>query len=813
MIIDFQISKNLKQLPRQKFVRSVGWKLLRLLLIILIIIGLGLEFIPGLSLSSSYMIISGLALIILWWSQYYQSSITIGAGPTDNLLDHVDESVLEYLLAARRLSEKRNNIIDEAILWLALNEVDAGRYLLIRTNCKSPDEYTNSLMKYWQGNPDDILATLAQLFSDTQGVISWQQFISRLLEHCQLWQEILKSKELSVKDGQSVIGWYERYVEMSQRPNFWTSERVEGGIGSDWSFGYAPVLRQYARDITIQVSGARAIRTFGRENEVLQLEQALLKSSGSNAILVGDNGIGKKTIVRELAQKIFQGKTNRNLWLKHIWDVDTGSILAGAGQKGEVESRIKGLFDDATLAGDVILLIDDFHSLVVRKEHTGAVNATEIIMPYLKDGGVQIVATTTFEQFHSDIESNPGLAESFEKIEVLEPKEEDVVYILEEAIPYYEGKYRVVFTFQAVKEIVKAASRYIHDKPFPSKAIDLVESVAINISNSGDKIITPQMVDAAVSIKANVPVGEAAKGEKERLLDLENVLHQRVIGQNEAISAVAAAMKRARSGLSRTNKPIGTFLFVGPTGVGKTETAKALAEAYFGDENRMIRLDMSEYQTPDSINKLIGSAPSGGESGNQGELTKAIKDSPFSVVLLDEIEKANANVLNVFLQVLDDGRLTDGVGRTVDFTNAIIIATSNAGAEILRQLIKQGAKYEDIKAKTLEYILSQKLFKPEFVNRFDAVVMYRSLTIDELLKVVDIMLERVIKRLTEQNITLQVSPLAKQKLAQLGYSPEFGARPLARTIQTKVEDPLAEKILKDQIQPGGTILIDEKDIV
>lgn len=806
---------------RSERVNSRWWRtidvliyLIAIIWIILILIGL---LKGNLRLFISLVVAAG--LIWLWIGQFLRFQTKAVNIFSTNLADRLDFDSIKYLIVAQKLAAKRSSIVDPGILWLALNYCEAGKYFIIRCGFDSVDEYSAVLSQYW-GNanqkspwPDELMRTISDLARTSPGPISISAIIAGLATNSELWQKILSIKKLDPKDATAILNWYIKHKSLTQKIPFWEKETVEGAIGRDWSFGYTPNLQLYARDISAVVAEARPIVIYGRENEVKELENVLAKSDANNAMLLGEHGVGKSTIVRSLGQKIIRGIVYPQLIHKHIWELDTGKLLAGANEPGSVESRLKAVLDESVSAGNIILFIDNIQSLLSREQKTGMVNASAILLPYLRGHGLQIIGDTTIDSFHRDIEANPEIATSFEKIEVREPAKADVVYVLEDTIPVFEYKYDVVFTFPAVKETVNVSDRYIHDKPFPAKALALIDNIAVTASQRGVKIITEEVVDEVASVKANVPVGEATKTEKEKLLNLEELLHKRVIGQNEAVNAVASALKRARTGMRRENKPIGTFLFIGPTGVGKTETAKALAEAYFGSEKKIIRLDMSEYQGPDATNKLIGAAPVAGEMGEQGILTKAIKDNPFTVVLLDEIEKANQNVLNLFLQVLDDGRLTDGMGKTVDFTNAIVIATSNAGAEMIRQSIKSGEPYDVLSKRLLEYLQQNNIFRPEFLNRFDAVVAYRPLNIDELLKIVDIMIAKVAEGLKTKKITLNVTPAGKQKLAQLGYDPVYGARPLWRVVQTKLENPLSEKLLRDEIPPDSTITVDANDIV
>ena len=808
-----------KHLRWSKSVKSPLWRVADFAFYILLIIWLvtvPLHYIGG-APKQLLSIIVAIGLIWLWIGQFLRYQARSFNPASDNLADRLDNESVEYLLMARELSAKRSNRVDSAILWLALNKCQAGRYFIIRCGFESPEEYSGLLTEYWTAQqqaeewPPELMQAITKLSADSHQ-IHISDLLAELVRGTELWQIILTLKKLDVKDAAAILGWYKKHKALAARQYFWEKETAEGAIGRDWSYGYTPNLLLYAHDISTIVADAHPIVIYGRENEVSQLENVLAKSDANNAILVGEQGVGKSTIVRALGQKIIKGAVAPTLLHKHIWELDTGRILAGAGEPGSIEARLKAVLDESVSAGNIILFIGNLQSLMSREQKTGAINASAILLPYLRGHGLQIVGESSVETYHRDIEANPDVASSFERIDVNVPKKEDVVYVLEDTVPVFEYKYNVIFTFPAIKETVTVSDRYIHDKPFPAKAIALIDSIATDASQRGIRIVTPEIVDKVASIKADVPVGEASETEKEKLTNLESILHKRVIGQNEAVTAVSSALKRARAGLRPEGKPIGTFLFIGPTGVGKTETAKALAEAYFGSEQKLIRLDMSEYQGPDATSKLIGAAAMAGQLGEQGILTKAIKDNPFTVVLLDEIEKANKDVLNLFLQVLDDGRLTDGMGRTVDFSNAIIIATSNAGAEMIRQSIKQNEPYEALTKRLLDYLQQSNIFKPEFLNRFDAVVAYRPLTLEELLKIVDIMIARVAAGLKVKNIALEVAPAAKQKLVQMGYDPVYGARPLWRVVQTKLENPLAEKLLRDEIPEGSTVTIDSDDI-
>jgi len=768
------------------------------------------------NLNSLVAILTSGAIFWLWINQYLKYSIDKGARYSENLADYLELDAVEFLIYASTLARKRGGNVDMGVLWLAMNGTEAGRYFLVRCGLVNREYYSGFIAQYWQAQnenqywPRELMVAVSRL--SARGRISLTDLLIELVSASKLWQEIITSNKLEIKDASIILGWYKKHKSLNEKKPFWAKKIAEGVVGRDWAYGYTPNLSLYAHDLSSVVATGREIKIYGRENETKELERALSKAESSNVILVGEQGVGKTTIVHQLAQKISQGAVGPALLHKHVWSLDTGRLTAGASELGAIEARLQTVLDEATRAGNIILFIDNIHNIMSSERAVGVINASAILLPYLRGRGLQIIGDTTVEDYHDDIESNQEVAALFSKIEVRAPTKDEVIYVLVDSVPDYEYRYGVIFTYASVKDAIRLSDRYIHDKPFPAKALEVLDDTAVAASQKGVKLITPELVSETISIKTNVPVGETTATEKEKLLNLESILHKRVIGQDEAIRSVASALRRARSGLSRENKPVGTFLFIGPTGVGKTETAKALAEAYFGSEKRIIRLDMSEYQNQDSLSRLIGSPPGGGQKGTQGALTKAIKDEPFSVVLLDEIEKSHPNILNVFLQVLDEGRLTDGTGKTVDFTNSMIIATSNAGAEDIRQFIRRNVPYEQFVKILIDSLQKRNIFRPEFLNRFDSVVVYRPLTMNELMKVVDIMIDRVAQGLSNRNITLDVTPAAKQKLVQLGYSPEYGARQLGRTVQQKLEDPLAEKLLRDEIADNSVVRIDVSDI-
>jgi ATP-dependent Clp protease ATP-binding subunit ClpC len=755
---------------------------------------------------------------------FYQTKVYL---ESDNLAEGLSVEMASVVLSAVEIArESKFNALEPVILLAAFEKNEDGKYLLLRCGFGLEKDLSTiiseTLAKIPRGQggelqfPADFIAVIeaARLSAQKSArseIVSGDILVG-LIEKSDVFQKLMFEIKIEQVDISRVVEWHELLKSYGDRQKvpFW--EKLSGGgIGRDWSFGYTPMLSQFARNINTEVEFSGETHVYGRSNEIEEIERILAKSGKNNVLMVGEHGIGKKTIVKGFVSKIVRGDVLPSLKYSQVFQVDTGAVLSGSGDSGEIAMRVKKIFNEAARAGNIILFFDNFHALVSRDQGVGQVNTSEIILPYL-EGAVNVIGATTLKEYHKNVEANPGVAADFTNITVKEPTKDETVQVLEEMIPYIEHRDGVFWPYQAVREAVRVSDRYIHNKPFPEKAIGIVDEVSVQVARSGQKVVFSAAIDDMVSKELEVPVAQAEGEEAAKLLNLENFLHQRVIGQEEAISAVANAMRRARSGIQSRQRPIGTFLFLGPTGVGKTETSKALAAAYFGSDKNMIRIDMSEFQEQSSIYRLIGSPPAAGAEGEKGQLTTAVSDNPFALVLLDELEKAHKDILTLFLQVFDDGRLTDGTGQVVDFTNTIIIATSNAGSELIRESIQKGVHGEDLKKGLLDFLQKQGIFRPEFLNRFDAVVAFHPLTQPQILQVAQLMLASLNKTMAEKEITLNFTPAAVQKLAQVGFDPVYGARPMRRAIQDKVENVLATSILEGKIPRGSSVTIDEKDI-
>jgi ATP-dependent Clp protease ATP-binding subunit ClpC len=629
----------------------------------------------------------------------------------------------------------------------------------------------------------------------------------------QLCQEAGLARDVEPEDILNVSAWIELELDTQEKKRrFWTLEHLlrMPGLAKDWAYGYTNTLDKFSYDLTEQVKNQdRGWQIFIHQKTIERIEQILARARENNTLLIGQAGVGKKEAILGFAQLIAQGKVLSVLEYKRVVELDLNLLLAGIQSPGELRYRVLRVFNEAEKAGNIIMVIDNFHNLVLNQ--VAKINLAEIILPYLGSKQFQIIGLTDYENYHKYIEPNSTLLKLFEKVEIPEADSAQTLLILENIVPSIEKRAGVWVTYQALKEIVNQTDLYIQAVPFPEKAIDFLDELAVYvITKTQDKVVLPQHVHQLIALKTGIPVGKISRQAKEALINLEERIHQAIINQDEAVKVVADALRRARTGLTRKKHPIGCFLFLGPTGVGKTSLARVLSQIYFGSEKRMIRLDMSEFKEDSSIANLIGSY----QPEKPGILTSAVREKPYTLVLLDEIEKASKSILNLFLEMFDEGRMRDAFGRTVSFRNTIIIATSNAGAELIRASIKQGRVLSQVKGQILDYLQSQGIFRPEFLNRFDAVVLFKPLTEENLLEIAQLMLDQLNKRLKkEQGLSLVVTPELKKKIVELGYEPAYGARPMRRVIQDKIESQIAKKILRGEVTKGEKIKIKPEELV
>jgi len=584
------------------------------------------------------------------------------------------------------------------------------------------------------------------------------------------------------------------------------------GLAEGWASGYTLFLDRFSYDIT-DPKYFGSFSAEGREQVIAQMENVLSKEAKNNCILTGETGSGKTSVVYGFAEKIYWGDTLTELSHKRIVCLDVPALLSGISQEGEVEERLLGVLNDAVRAGNVILFIDDIHTLFSGGgAKIGTVDASEIIAPYLQSSELRIIGISSNANYQTYIVPHTQVSGNLQKIEVPVTDEDQTIRILEDLSLYFSSKYKMQITYNALKEVYKLAERFVSEKGFPAKAVDILENICTAAKNAGEKVLDRHVVDKLAESVLNVPIQEAEGDERETLLNLEDKLHSRVIGQDEAVKAVSQALQRARTQVTDTKRPIGTFLFMGPTGVGKTELSKALAWAYFRNEESMVRIDMNEFQDTGSVERFMGKRMPGSDQLEGGEFVKKIREKPFSVVLLDELEKAHPDILNLFLQILDEGYFTDGMGNKISFQNSIIIATSNAGANLIREGVSAGKNAESLKTELLNYLQVQGIYKPEFLNRFDGAIVFKPLTKNELLKIAGLMFESTCSGLKQKGYIIQIETSALLKLVDLGYQPEFGARPMRRVFQDRLESMLAKKILEGTVKKGELFVVKLADL-
>ncbi len=652
--------------------------------------------------------------------------------------------------------------------------------------------------------------------------------------------------------------------------------RMDGPKGRSAERGATPTLDKYSRDLTKQAAEGKLDPVVGREEEIRRVIQILSRRTKNNPCLVGEPGVGKTAIVEGLAKKITEGDVPDTVKNKRVVTLDLSGMVAGSKYRGEFEERIKAVISEVINSGDVILFLDELHTIIGAGGAEGALDASNILKPSLARGELQLVGATTREEYRKHIEKDAALERRFQPIDVAEPTQEETLQILKGLRPAYEEHHKVTITDEALEAAVKLSTRYINDRFLPDKAIDLMDEASSRIrlevysdspkrKEAEEKLkalenekeeaikneeyekagaikkkqtrlkkqiekideeikehreekelfVTGEDIAAVISSWTKIPVKKLKEEESERLRKLEEILHKRVVGQEEAVSAVAKAIRRGRVGLKDPNRPIGSFLFLGPTGVGKTELSKALAEAVFGTENSMIRVDMSEYMEKHSVSKMVGSPPGYVGYDEGGQLSEKIRRNPYSVVLFDEIEKAHPDVFNILLQVLDDGHITDAQGRKVSFKNTIIIMTSNAGAQNIIAPKTLGfssendakADYNRMKDGVMDEI--RRIFKPEFLNRIDEIIVFHSLSRENIKEIVSIMFKKISDRaLEELNIKLKCTEEFVVHIAEKGFDEKYGARPLRRAIQNEVEDRMSEEILMGNIKSGDTVTVD-----
>ena len=667
----------------------------------------------------------------------------------------------------------------------------------------------------------------------------------------------------------------ESIVDMMGLDNYSIESKESSKSTSNVESQTSKLLDKYGRNLTESAKQGKIDPVIGRKKEIQRIIQILSRRTKNNPVLIGDPGVGKTAIAEGLAIDIAEGRVPDTLKGKLLYTLDMGSLLAGAKYRGEFEERIKQVIEEVAKKGNIVLFIDEMHTIIgAGATGEGSIDASNILKPCLARGEIQVIGATTIDEYRKHVEKDSGLERRFQSVMIEEPTKEDTIEILKGLRDKYEAHHKVEITDESIKAAVELSVRYITDRFLPDKAIDLIDEAASkvrlkentppkeikdleeridsikkekeesvrgqdfekaaslrdeqrktqeqlssvrekwNITSKYGNVVDKEAIAEVVELWTGIPVNRMIEEEADRLLKLEDILHERVIGQDQAIKSICTAIRRARAGLKDPNRPIGSFLFLGPTGVGKTELSKALAEAEFGDENQIVRIDMSEYMEKHSVSRLIGSPPGYVGYDEGGQLTEKVRRHPYSVILFDEIEKAHPDVFNILLQILDDGRLTDSKGRTIDFKNTILIMTSNVGAKTIRKQKTMGFssnnqddvdrnEYDKMKENIMEELKKQ--FRPEFLNRIDDIIVFHSLNKQDINKIVRLMCKTLVKRLEEMTIKLEMDDEAIDLIAKEGFDVEYGARPLKRSIQKELENELSELILQGTIKSGDVV--------
>lgn len=732
------------------------------------------------------LITPGLLLLLpaIWWKRYL--SVLPATGNTLN--ERLSGDSLSLL--------KPKTELQPQAVWLALSSHwHAGfvsNHLLM----------TKELVASHLSNDPADLATALQRAEQLAGdngsqLIEPIHLVGGLLLSSPAMQQLVVQMKGQPGDIEAIVNWLAQDLaeDHAAKQNF-------GGIGRDWAFGFTPLLDRLALNISESIMKHNARFGSLTDSAGVKAIEAAFNNRASAVALIGPDGIGKSTTVYALARRLVEGKTGQALAYHQVVSVNATDITSNARGPRDLEDIMIRLTNEASHAGHIILFFDD--AQLFFNDGPGAFDASHILLSIIQARTVPIILALSPSDFQRLRTSNASLASLLTPVILQEPDENGVLRVLEDQAVTFENRSRVLIAYEALHEAYRLSGRYEQDEAYPGKAIKLLEQA---VGHAEHNAVTAASVQKAVEQAYGVKASTAAPAEADQLLNLEDAIHQRMINQTHAVSVVANALRRARAGVTNPRRPIGSFLFLGPTGVGKTELAKAIAATYFGSESSLIRLDMSEYQQPDDVQRLLST----GQTDN-ASLLMSVRQQPFSVVLLDEIEKAHPNILNLLLQLLDEGQLTDASGRPASFKDCVIIATSNAGAQAIRERVAAGQSLESFSGQFTDELINSGQFKPELLNRFDEMVLFRPLNADELGQVVRLMLQEVNTTLTNQNISVELTDAAVARIVEQGNDPRLGARPMRRALQKAVEDTIAQKILKGEAQPGDHITLDAADL-
>ncbi|MFZ2522266.1 MAG: AAA family ATPase [Minisyncoccia bacterium] len=679
-----------------------------------------------------------------------------------------------------------------------------GQRFLLRTGVKK------EVMDNFLENRKSILTSDNFSCDTSDGVLNLVDFITALYDSDKELQKFLLSQTIQRKDFLHIATWImEVHASRHRLEGWWLKDSLSRipNMGQGWSYGEAYTLYKYERSLTQFNSLRYGVRASYGDKELKEIETILSKDRQGNVLFVGDDFSGQLQVVSRLKEMISSGTTSFELKNRRTVVLDVDALTSMNGSKAQFESELLKILKESINAGNIILVIDNMPAFVSSVSSFGS-DVASVLEPYLSSSILKIVSLSSVDLFHSVLERNSIFMQAFEIVQMSNVDDLNIVRILQNEIVKFEQR-GMLFTFLSLVEIANSSQRYFPDAIMPDKAIDLLEEIVPKLVLKGKNLVEREDVLDMVQEKTGIPTGEVRGEEKDKLLNLENILRQRVIGQDEAVIAISNSMRRARSGIENPNRPLGSFLFLGPTGVGKTETTKALADVFFGNESHILRLDMSEYSEVDSIGKLIGSF----ESKQPGVLSSMLREKPYGVLLLDEFEKTTKEVRNLFLQILDEGFFSDGQGKKVMARNLIIIATSNAGSDLIWQFMNEGKDLTASKGVVVESIISQRIYTPELLNRFDGVILFHPLNAESIRKIAEISLKKLKSRLAEKGIDLMVNDPLIDFIASRGTDPKFGARPINRAVSEEVEQIIAKKMISGEVTKGSEVVLGSEDLI
>lgn len=678
-------------------------------------------------------------------------------------------------------------------LALALMQVNGGLFFDVRFGVGGG--FLKEVSSDSSEQTEIIFEEALRIADSIDGKVSPGVLILAMLRQLPARDALLGHLQLSEDDLFKGVEWYHHLGDLIEKRS--SQSKQPGGIGRDWSFGWIPNLSRFGVNISLGGTMARGeIRT-----ETLRQLVSGLNGNGGTIALIGKDGVGKTELVYELASKLIRptAEIPKNLWYQQVFMLDASRLLSATSERGSLERLVSTLLEEAFVAKNIIICFDNAELFF--QESVGAIDLTSLLLPVVEAGRLRMIMSMDEQKFLQISKRTPALANAMNRIIVQPTDELDTLKVLEDHLPLIEHKRKVTYMYQALKEAYRLSQRYIYDVAMPGQAISLLDQAAEYAEDGG--LVSARSVNTAIERMTGVKTAAADnQDERDKLLNLESLIHERMIGQERAVNVVSDALRRARSGIRNQNRPVGTFLFLGPTGVGKTELAKSLAAVYFGGEKNIIRLDMNEFVSPNDVARLIADG-----ADDPGSLTAQVMKQPFSVVLLDEIEKAHSSVLSTLLQLLDEGILRDVRGREISFRDTVVIATSNAGSDRIQEYIQRGYSLQQFEETFVNELISSHIFHPEFLNRFDEMVVFGPLSKPQLLQVVDLMLNDVNKNLIDQKITVAVAQDAKEYLVEAGYDPRLGARPMRRVVQRAVENTVAKLLLSKDAMPGSTITI------